>query len=88
MVEKAEGQVPGLDPKFDCIGGLLAHHPVNVGQTCLVLEQLFLAFELPLEIGDAHLLMMVVLYIYPLIPYCFFMMLDVQVLLFDIELLR
>ena len=65
VVEKAEGQVPGLDPKFDCIGGLLAHDPVDVGQTCLVLEQLFLAFELPLEIGDAHLLMMVVLYIYP-----------------------
>ena len=65
MVEKAEGQAPGLDPKFDWIGDLLTHHPVDVGQTCLVLEQLFLAFELPLEIGDAHLLMMVVLYIYP-----------------------
>ena len=76
----------GLELIFIGIDVLLAHHPVDVGRSCLWLKQLFQYFDLLLERSDVHLL--VVIEVHPFLQdsNCFEVLFHVEILLFQIEL--
>ena len=76
----------GLELIFIGSDVLLAHHPVDVGRSCLWLKQLFQYFNLPFERSDVHLL--VVIEVHPFLQdsNCFELLLDIEILLFQIEL--